>query len=368
MSLSAHLPPGEISVPEEEPDEEASGTRGAPAAIPDSTPAECPSRSTVRELTNQGGPRRLDIFLAGEMPDHSRAFLQRLVEDGYVTVTPSRREVKSALKVPHGASVRVVIPPPRKVDLTPQDIPIRVIYEDAHLAVVDKPAGLAVHPAPNQSTHTLVNALLFRLRDLSSIGGEERPGIIHRLDKETSGVLVVAKNDFGHNAISAQFKERLVRKTYLAIVRGEPGQWEGQIDLPLGKSYTHTKKQMVRTDGTGREAVTDYRILERYHGYALVECYPRTGRTHQIRVHLASLRLPVACDKLYGREKRIYLSDLREASREPDEPPLMERHALHAAGITFRHPVTREDVSFTSHIHHDMHALLKALERHRAYR
>jgi len=302
------------------------------------------------------------------MPGHSRAFLQRLIAEGHVLVSPCSRDVKSALKVHRGVVVRVEIPGPRKTDLTPQDIPIEVFYEDEHLAVIDKPAGLAVHPAPDQPTHTLVNALLFKLRDLSSIGGEERPGIVHRLDKETSGVLVVAKNDFAHRVISTQFKERIVRKTYLAIVRGEPEAWEGRIDKPLGRSYTHTKKQMVRMDDSGREAVTDYRVLEKYKGYALIECYPHTGRTHQIRVHFASLRLPVACDKLYGREKRIFLSDIRETSAEADEHALMERHALHAAGITFRHPVTREEMSFSSHLHADMHALLKALERHRSYR
>jgi 23S rRNA pseudouridine1911/1915/1917 synthase len=338
-----------------EPDEDGEVDRG-------------PRERKIHRLTNTGAPRRLDVFLSEELPEHSRAFLQRLIADGHVTVSPCSRDVKSALKVARGAIVRVEVPAPRKTDLTPQDIPIEVMYEDQHLAVIDKPAGLAVHPAPDQSTHTLVNALLFRLRDLSSIGGEERPGIVHRLDKETSGVLVVAKNDFAHRALSTQFKERIVRKTYLAIARGEPDAWEGHIDLPLGRSYTHTKKQMVRVDGSGREAVTDYRVLEKYKGYALIECYPHTGRTHQIRVHFASLRLPIACDKLYGRERRILLSDLRESGHEPDELPLMERHALHAAGITFQHPVTREELSFSSHLHADMHALLKALERFRSYR
>jgi len=329
---------------------------------------DAPRQAEVHELINTGDSQRLDRFIGEQLPQHSRSFLQQLILEGHVTVSPSRREVKPALKVPNGATVRVVIPPPRKIDLTPQDIPLPILYEDVHLAVIDKPAGLAVHPAPDQHSHTLVNALLFLLKDLSSIGGEERPGIVHRLDKETSGVLVVAKNDFAHRALSAQFKERLVRKTYLAIVRGEPEAWEGHIDLPLGRSYTHTKKQMVRLDGTGREATTDYRVLEKYRGYALVECYPHTGRTHQIRVHLSSLRLPVACDKLYGREKRVYLSDLKGTPREADEAPLMERHALHAAHLTFQHPLTREELTFSSGLHADMHALLKALERHRSFR
>lgn len=322
----------------------------------------------VFELTIASGPTRLDVFLATQLQELSRVQIQRLIAEGHVTAPTFRRELKPAIKLPHGTRIRVVIPPPRKVDLTPQDIPLEILYEDTHLAVIDKAAGLAVHPSPNQPADTLVNALLFQLRDLSSVGGEERPGIIHRLDKETSGVLVVAKTDLAHRIISAQFKERIVHKTYLAIARGEPERWEGTIDIPLGRSYTHSKKQVLRDDGTGREAVTDYRVLEKYRGYALIECYPRTGRTHQIRVHLASLRLPIAADKLYGREKRIYLSDLREQDRALTEEPLLDRHALHAQSLSFRHPVTQEELTFTSNLHADMHAFLKALEQHRSIR
>jgi 23S rRNA pseudouridine1911/1915/1917 synthase len=255
----------------------------------------------VHTLVKEGEPERLDIFLAAQLPGRSRAYIQKLIEDGQITLEPSSREVKPSLKVSAGTTVRVVIPPPRKLDLTPQDIPIDVLHEDKHLAVVDKPASLAVHPAPEQTSHTLVHALLFKLRDLSSIGGVERPGIVHRLDKETSGVIVIAKDDLAHRSLARQFKSRTVSKSYIAICRGEPEAWEGRIDRRLGRSYTHAKKQMIRMDGTGREAVTEYRVLERYRGYALIEAFPRTGRTHQIRVHLASLRLPVACDKLYGR-------------------------------------------------------------------
>ena len=325
-------------------------------------------KPVVHEFTNAGERERLDLFLFKQLPGHSRAFFQRLIEEGCVTLSPVPRLVKPALKVPQGGLVRVVIPPPRKLDLTPQDVPLDILYEDPQLAVLDKPAGLPVHPSPDQLSHTLVHALLYRLRDLSSIGGEERPGIVHRLDKETSGVLVVAKTDFAHNSLALQFKERSIHKTYLTIVRGEPEAWEGHIDLPLGKSYTHSKKQTVRWDGTGRKAVTDYRVLEKYRGYSLLEVYPRTGRTHQIRVHLASQKLPVACDKLYGREKRIYLSDLRGQPQDEGEHPLLERQALHASSLSFLHPLTREELCFSAPLHPDMHALLKALERHRAFR
>jgi 23S rRNA pseudouridine1911/1915/1917 synthase len=319
-----------------------------------------------RTFQVSGSPRRLDICLSEFLPDMSRAFLQRLIDEGYVSLEPSPREVKRASKVAAGAVIRVEIPPPRRMNLDPVDLPIEILYQDSNLAVVNKPSGVAVHPSLNQTDATLVNALLHHLSDLSSIGGVERPGIVHRLDKETSGVLLVAKNDLAHHALARQFKERRIHKRYLAIVRGEPSQWEGRVQLRLGKSYTNAKKQMARMDGTGKEAVTEYRVLEKYQGYALVEAFPHTGRTHQIRVHLLSERLPVACDKLYGRERRIYLSDLREQPRRLEEPPLMDRQALHAASIAFRHPVTQEEMVFAAPLHDDMHALLKALERYRA--
>jgi 23S rRNA pseudouridine1911/1915/1917 synthase len=351
-------------------DPEARGDEGEEEVLPlapeaGEGPGGALAQAACHEFVKTGDPERLDVFLADNLPGRSRAFIQKLIAEGHVTITPCEREVKPAIRVVGGNRVRVVIPPPRKLDLSPLDIPFTILHEDRHLAVIDKPAMLAVHPAPDQATHTLVNALLFRLRELSSIGGVERPGIVHRLDKETSGVLVVAKNDAAHHSLARQFKDRTIRKVYLAIARGEPESWEGRIDRSIGKSYTHAKKQMVRLDGSGREAVTDYRVLEKYRGYALIELYPHTGRTHQIRVHLASLRLPIAGDKLYGREKRVYLSDLRDQEREPEELPIIERHALHAASIAFRHPATGEELAFSAPLHPDMHALLKALEQHR---
>ncbi len=321
----------------------------------------------VHEFIHEGEPQRLDTLLAERLPEHSRAFLQKLVDQGYVTVPKLRRDVKASTKISRGMSVRCHVPPPRKIDLSPKNIPFDLLYEDEFLAVIDKPAGLAVHPAPSQVGDTLVNALLYRLSNLSGVGGEERPGIVHRLDKETSGVLLVAKNDLAHRALAHQFKERLVHKTYLAISRGEPKEWEGSIDRPLGRSYTHSKKQMVRVDGTGREAITAYRVLERFRGYALIEVYPKTGRTHQIRVHLASLHLPIAADKLYGREKQIYLSDLRGQTRTQAEQPILSRHALHAASISFQHPLTQQEMAFSARLPQDMHALLKGVEQYRSH-
>jgi 23S rRNA pseudouridine1911/1915/1917 synthase len=338
------------------------------SSIPNEGDDSPQTETVVHEFRNEGAPRRLDHFLCDHLSGRTRAFVQRLIEEGNVTLRPPR-EVKPAVRVQRNMVVRVVIPPPRKLDLTPQDIPFKLLYEDSNIAVIDKPAGLTVHPSSNQVGHTLVNALLFRLSNLSGIGGVERPGIVHRLDKETSGVLLVAKNDFAHTALACQFKERLVHKTYIAISRGEPRDWEGRIDLNIGRSYTHTKKQMIRADGSGRNAITDYRVLEVFRGYCLLELYPLTGRTHQIRVHLASQRLPVACDKLYGRERHIFVSELQQGKRpRSDELPILDRHALHAAGICFRHPLTREEMVFSAPLAPDMHKLRKTLEQHRAVR
>ena len=327
-----------------------------------------PPGGAVFELVNDGQSRRLDQFLTERLPQYSRAYLQKLIEEGYVTVPGLQRDVKSSTRIPRGTAVRCNVPPPRKPDMRPREIPLEILYQDEHLAVINKPAGLAVHPAPSQVGDTLVNALLYWLDDLSGIGGEERPGIVHRLDKETSGVLLVAKHDFAHRALALQFKERTIHKTYIAISRGEPRRWEGRMDYSLGRSYTHSKKQMVRMDGTGREAITDYQVLEAFRGYCLLELYPKTGRTHQIRVHLASESLPIVCDKLYGRDKRVFLSDLRGRTREPEEKPLLERHALHAASISFLHPLTREEMVFAAGLPSDMHRLLKSLESYRSLR
>ena len=293
--------------------------------------------------------------------------MQRLIQDGYVDFEPrGAKEPKPATKIGGRVRVRVVVPPPLKVSLAPEAIPLDFLYEDEHIAVLDKPAGLSVHPAPHQAGATLVNALLYWLDDLSGIAGVERPGIVHRLDKETSGVLVVAKHDIAHQSLSYQFRERQVHKTYLAITRGKPKEDEGRLSFPLGRSPTHSKKQVVRTDGRGRASLTDYRLLETFDGYSLIECYPSTGRTHQIRVHLATIHLPVACDKLYGRETQILLSDLRRRPRQAGEVPLIARHALHAASIRFRHPITRDEVTFSAPLHDDMLGLLHALQRYRS--
>ncbi|MBN1443661.1 MAG: RluA family pseudouridine synthase [Planctomycetes bacterium] len=320
---------------------------------------------------NDAEPQRVDTFLAEKLSGEScsRVYIQKLIETGHVGFDPpGTHPIKPSHKIGTGRVIRIVIPPPIALRLQPEAIPIDFLYEDEHMAVIDKPAGLSVHPAPDQTGPTLVNALLYWIPDLSGIAGVERPGIVHRLDKETSGVMLVAKNDRAHQGLALQFKERTVHKTYQAVVRGQPEQWEGRINLSIGRSPSHSKKMVVCRDGTGRASITDYRVLEIYKGYALVECYPHTGRTHQIRVHMASHRMPVAADKLYGREKRVFLSDLRSRPREEGEEPIIDRQALHAAGISFRHPVTREEMTFQAPLPDDMLRLIHALQTYRSPR
>jgi 23S rRNA pseudouridine1911/1915/1917 synthase len=322
---------------------------------------------TVLTFVHAGDKTRLDLFLCKSLPGRSRSYVQKLIEEGWVRLPQigSDVDIKASTAIRDGFTVEVTLPPSRKSTIEPEDIPIEVLYEDRDLAVIDKPPGLIVHPSAQQLHGTLVNGLLYRLDDLSGIGGEERPGIVHRLDRHTSGVMIVAKNDRSHQILSAQFKDRTIKKVYLAIVRGEWTAHEGTIDLPIGRSYFNRKRMMVRTDGFGRESLTRYRILEAFDGYAFVKVEPQTGRTHQIRVHMAKIRLPVACDNLYGREQKVFLSDLVRRPRESGERPLLARQALHANSLRFRHPVGGEELEFQVPLPQDIQSLLEALRQHR---
>ena len=352
-----------VSSPDQEPREpsETPADTGRPGTADDELPP-----LEIHELVNESEARRLDQFLAEHLEGHSRSYLQKLISSGCVELDPApAKPLKASLKLAAGTRVRVKVPPPRKISLEPVALPIQFLHEDDHLAVIDKPAGLTVHPGPHLEEPTLVNALLHWIDDLSGIGGVERPGIVHRLDRETSGVLIVAKNDLAHQGLSAQFKKRTVRKTYLAVSRGEVRHSEGTLDGPIERSRSHSKKMVIAAADEGREARTDYKVKESYDGYCLIECHPHTGRTHQIRVHLASIRLPIACDKLYGREKAIYPSTLRGEKKEPGELPVMERHALHAQNIRFTHPATSKEMSFSASLPDDMGSLLKNLRKYR---
>jgi 23S rRNA pseudouridine1911/1915/1917 synthase len=291
---------------------------------------------------------RLDAWLTRQLPDLSRARIQALIADG--SVTADGRLLKPSLKVAPGLVVSVTIPPPEPAEPQAEAIPLKVVYEDSDIVVIDKPAGLVVHPAAGHASGTLVNALLHHCPDLQGIGGVIRPGIAHRLDRDTSGLMVVAKNDAALAGLQAQFKLHLVRKVYLALAAGHPVPPEGRIASLIGRS-SHDRKKMSAKPSRGREAVTHYETL-RFFGDRLC-CFLKvrieTGRTHQIRVHLSHLGHPILGDAVYGRGPLPLL------------PIPAERQMLHAAELSFTHPRTGRALAFTSPPPPDMQKLLDAL-------
>jgi 23S rRNA pseudouridine1911/1915/1917 synthase len=303
-----------------------------------------------------GAGVRLDRWLASVMPELSRARLQAVITGGGVLV--DGRPARPALRLKAGQSVSVLVPAATPAVPLPEDIPLAVVHEDRHLLVVDKPPGLAVHPGAGRGSGTLVNALLHRVRDLSGIGGVIRPGIVHRLDRGTSGLLVVAKDDATHLALSRQFAGRSVEKEYLAVVLGVPRTAEGTIDAPIGRDPVHRNRMSVRAP-RGRPARSTYRVVEAFDGAALLRVRIATGRTHQIRVHLAAIGHPVAGDETYGGRRRT------GARRSEDRAALegLARPALHAARLAFTHPATGERLAFESPLPEDLQALLAALRR-----
>ena len=288
------------------------------------------------------------------MPEHSRSALARLIEEGRVSLD-GRKAEKSSMRVAAGQRVEIEIPPPAPSGIASQDLPLTILFEDDDLVIIDKPAGVVVHPAAGHSDRTLVNALLFHVRNLSGIGGEVRPGIVHRLDKDTSGVMVIAKNDAAHRKLAAEWGTDRVRKEYLAIVYGTPKQQRATIDAPIGRDPRNRKRMSVVK--SGRSAVTEYAIEQPLRHASLLRLRLRSGRTHQIRVHLKHLGHPIIGDPLYSGPQWRGIPDKRIQKAIAAFP----RQALHAARLTIPHPRTGETMTFESPLPEDMRELLAAL-------
>jgi 23S rRNA pseudouridine1911/1915/1917 synthase len=296
---------------------------------------------------------RLDRALAAAVPTLSRERLKALIRGGAVEAQGSAVR-DPALKVKGGEAFRLAVPEATPAHNEPQDIPLTILFEDEHLLVVDKPAGLVVHPAAGNLDGTLVNALLHHCAGrLSGIGGVARPGIVHRIDKDTSGLLVVAKTDVAHEGLAKQFAAHSIDRRYLAVVNGVPRASGGTIDAPLARSATNRKKIAIVEGKRGKRAVTHWKRLQVLKDAALVECRLETGRTHQVRVHMASIGHPLLGDPVYGRSGKTHGKLLKELG--------FDRQALHAAELGFTHPVTKNRLSFSSPMPPDMQELTSAL-------
>lgn len=310
----------------------------------------------VSEDEDNGSTRpRLDQYLSLKLADFSRARLQKLIEDGAVKV--NEKQAKAGQKLRPGDLISLDLPDPVPLDAVAEEIPLTIVFEDENLLVINKPAGMVTHPGAGVNSGTLVNAVLHHARgSLSSIGGVVRPGIVHRLDKDTSGLIMVAKNDRAHQSLAAQLKVKSARRSYLALVEGSPGEESGTIDLPIGR---HPKKRVQMTVVTpamaveARHAVTHYQVLEHFHKYALLACQLETGRTHQIRVHLSHLGLPIVGDLVYNQKTTGTLPARAKLG--------LKGQALHAHKLSFTHPVSGKLLEFEADLPADLKALIDRL-------
>ena len=310
--------------------------------------------SVIRvDLAADAAGWRLDRALAAALPTLSRERLKALISSGEVR-DAAGAQVRDPASKARAGEYEVRIPEPRPAHNIPQDIALEIVFEDDHLLIVDKPAGMVVHPAAGNLDGTLVNALLHHCAGrLSGIGGVARPGIVHRIDKDTSGLLVVAKTDVAHEGLAKQFARHSIDRRYLAIVAGLPNPPQGAIDAPLARSSANRQKMAIVADGRGKRAVTHYRLVEPLKEAALVECRLETGRTHQVRVHMTSIGHPLLGDPVYGRGRVVHRDLLNQFD--------FKRQALHAAELGFVHPISKESLSFKSAVPSDMQELFRAL-------
>lgn len=314
------------------------------------------------EVSADDEGQRLDQFLAERSADLSRSRLQQLIKAGAVRLIDGEdKKLTPKDKVKQGQIYEIDMPESEEFQVLPEDIPLDIVFEDADVVVVNKPAGMVVHPAPGHYSGTLVNALLFHCKDtLSGIGGVKRPGIVHRLDKDTSGLMVVAKNDKAHHLLSKQFSKRTLSRRYYALVWGMPSPAEGRIETPYGRHSKDRKRMAVLKEG-GKEAITNYRIEKLFRLQAsLVDCKLETGRTHQIRVHMSHICNPLVGDQSYAANRRMPANPYPEMIKLMDA---FKRQALHAYALTFIHPTTKEEMIFECDMPADMKDLCDSLEK-----
>lgn len=308
----------------------------------------------VLKVSEEEVGQRLDVFLSSKVGQASRSNFRRWIDSGYVTV--QGQVAKASHRVKRGEEIRVVPAPPKPLDLLPEPIPLKIIHEDDDLIVVDKSAGLVVHPGAGNWRGTLANALLYHFEQVSHSDGI-RPGIVHRLDKETSGLLVIAKNELAHDFLATQFKQREVRKIYAALVYGKLEKKQGVVDIPLGRD--HRSRTKISTNSRrARQAETRYKVIQVYSNFTYVEAVPRTGRTHQIRVHFQYLGHPVVGDDKYGKKALGNLKNLDLCLAIRD----LGRHFLHAYQLSFIHPSTKKKVFFEAPLPEELMAFLSTLE------
>lgn len=303
--------------------------------------------NTVEIYVNEDDDERLDAYLAEELDEVSRSYIQKLIKEKLVSV--NEKYMKPSYLVKEGDLIKVNLPQPKKLEIIPEDIPIDIVYEDEDIVIVNKPQDMVVHPAPGNYMGTLVNALLYHIDNLSSINGIIRPGIVHRLDKDTSGILIVAKNDIAHRVLSEELKKRNIKRTYITLVHGIWSHDEGTINAPIGR-HTNDRKKMTVTQKNSKEAITHYRVLDRYDNYTLLEVNLETGRTHQIRVHMAYINHPVVGDPVYSKGKNEFG---------------LQKQMLHAYKLGFTHPTTKKYMEFQTDLPQYFKEIINSLDNKR---